>query len=263
MPADLMLRSSRRQGEKKGTDAFSLAQPPDRSRKRPTVPRRPFPPFRRSPSAQRRLSLGKNVPSLPEPDETPQARMKPCPPSLRRLHPSIFRAASRAAGDSGKRKKDAPRIAARRRCRFRKNGPDASTEYLRRTCLFLSSSLLLSPRLRQALSVKGSGHCRPAPVSRVSEIPREAGPFSDMPCASRPASLSHACRARVARRTSALERLNKKRAMESHDSQTWSGRLDLNQRLPAPKAGALPLRHAPNKKGCPAEDTGQPYFSKN
>jgi hypothetical protein len=26
---------------------------------------------------------------------------------------------------------------------------------------------------------------------------------------------------------------------------TWSGRLDSNQRPPAPKAGALPLRHAP------------------
>lgn len=59
-------------------------------------------------------------------------------------------------------------------------------------------------------------------------------------------------------------RLNKKKeSWKTMTLQTWSGRLDLNQRLPAPKAGALPLRHAPNKKGCPAEDTGQPYFSKN
>lgn len=55
----------------------------------------------------------------------------------------------------------------------------------------------------------------------------------------------------------------KKESWKTMTLQTWSGRLDLNQRLPAPKAGALPLRHAPNKKGCPAEDTGQPYFSKN
>ena len=27
----------------------------------------------------------------------------------------------------------------------------------------------------------------------------------------------------------------------------WSGRRDLNPRPPAPKAGALPLRHAPNR----------------
>lgn len=76
------------------------------------------------------------------------------------------------------------------------------------------------------------------------------------------------CRLRVTRPFPVLPsvsgRLNKKKeSWKTMTLQTWSGRLDLNQRLPAPKAGALPLRHAPNKKGCPAEDTGQPYFSKN
>ncbi len=40
----------------------------------------------------------------------------------------------------------------------------------------------------------------------------------------------------------------KKESRHTVTTPKWSGRLDLNQRLSAPKADALPLRHAPNIK---------------